>query len=255
MISSEDCFSVWAPEGAAWTEWAKPVLFLTAAGSLPTDRPEASAVDPRIVSVGSGQSAVVVDLPGVEAIDAGLALAARGYRPVPLFNGTQGPSPVIDLDAVVAALGAAADRLKALSLGSDAPPAFLLDARRTTTPGGDLAGRYDNRWMVLPQDFPSFARLGSRGIRECVVLQRGSPTPAEDLCHVLLRWQQGGLRLRLIDLATGREETDLRVREPSWFRRAWYAAITVMGFRRSYVGGFGSAVPQQTASRHGGFYG
>src|SRR5262245_64385018 len=101
MISSEDGFNAWAPDGAAWTEWAKPVIFLTASGSLPTERAApAPSLDLGNIGAGSGQSAVIVDLPGVEAVDTGLALASRGYRPVPLFNGTQGPSPVIEPDAV-----------------------------------------------------------------------------------------------------------------------------------------------------------
>ena len=41
---------------------------------------------------------------------------------------------------------------------------------------------------------------------------------------------------------------------PSWFRRAWYVAIALMGLRRSNVGGFGSMVPERTSSGSG-FYG
>jgi hypothetical protein len=256
MITSEQCFSVWAPDGVAWTEWAKPVVFSTPTGTLPTDPP--ASVSPVVLpGVGDawGQSAIIVDLPGVEAVQVGLALAERGYRPVPLFNGTAGPSPVIDLAPVIGALGAAAERLKHLALRPDAQPAFLLDARRATPSGAGEPGRYDNRWVVLPQDFPSVAFLASKGVREVTLIQRDATWPAEDLSHVLLRWQQAGVRLRVIDLATGRVEDDVRVREPSWFRRAWYVAITVMGFRRSNVGGFGSAVPQQTGSGGSGFYG
>lgn len=58
-----------------------------------------------------------------------------------------------------------------------------------------------------------------------------------------------------VRLAAFLVEDDVRVREPKWFRRACYAALAMMRFRRSNVGGFGSAVPQQTASRHAGYLG
>ena len=42
-----------------------------------------------------------------------------------------------------------------------APPAFLLDSDRMKAPAPD-PGRFDNRWLVFPQDFPSAAFLRSR---------------------------------------------------------------------------------------------
>lgn len=255
MISSEDCFRIWAPDGSAWSEWAKPVVFSTPTGTLPTDLPSPSSplVLPGVRDSG-GHAAIIVELPGVEAVQVGLALAERGFRPVPLFNGTQGPSPVIDLEPVIGALGAGAALLQRITLRPDAPPAFLLDSRRATTTGAREPGRYDNRWIALPQDFPSAAFLASRGVKEVALILRGGTSPAVDLSHVLFRWQQAGIRIRAIDLASGRVEEDVRVREPSWFRRACYVAVALMGLRRSNVGGFGSAVPHQTAGRSG-FYG
>ena len=87
------------------------------------------------------------------------------------------------------------------------------------------------------------------------LVQRGGTSPATDLSHVLLRWQQAGIRLRVIDLTSGKADENVQVTEPSLFRRAWYVAITLLGLRRSNVGGFGSTVPEQTASGRGGFYG
>ena len=253
MISSEECFSAWAPDGAAWTEWAKPVVFSTPSGMLPIDAPAPPpAVVPPDVGDASSGAAVIVDVPGDEAVELGLLLAAKGFRPVPLFNGTQGPSPVIDLEPMVKGLGAGAARLRQLTLAPDAPPAFLLDARRGLDAGRVQPGSYDNRWVVLPQDFPSAAFLASKGIRQVTLILRGATSPPVDLSHVLLRWQQAGLRIRVADLATGRVDDNVRVREPNWFRRACYAALAIMRLRRSNIGGFGSAVPQQTAG-HGAF--
>jgi hypothetical protein len=199
-----------------------------------------------------GSTAIVVDLPSDESVVVGVALAERGFRPVPLYNGTDGPNPVVTTDGLVAALGSGSQKLKTIALRPEAPPAFLLDSNRRDSMGALSAGYYDNRWVVLPQDFPSATYLQSGGITEAILLQRHTLAPVEDLAHVLLRWQQGGLKLRSIDLATNKSE-DLVVVEPSLFRKTWYAAIALLGLRRNNVGGFGSTVPEQ--AERTGFYG
>jgi hypothetical protein len=253
-MTNQDCFAIWAPEEALWTQWAKPVAFAGAMMPLGGEPP----LDPPALQIPGmpeswTQSAIVVDLPGEEAVGVGIALAERGYRPVPLFNGTEGPKAVIDVEPITRALGLGAEALSLTSLPPDARPAFLLDSRRSDDGGAKDPGRYDNRWVVLPQDFPSAAFLGSKGIREVVLLQRASLSPAADLSHVLYRWQQAGIRLNVIDISTGQITDDVRVRRPSKFRMAWYVAIALMGLRRSNVGGFGSTVPEQTS--RSGFYG
>jgi hypothetical protein len=253
MISGENCFAIWAPEGVPWSAWAKPVLFASA-GTLPTDNqlliPELFA--PGLTEI-PGNAAFVLDLPGARAVTAGLAVAARGFRPVPLFNGTEGPSAVVAVKDLVAALGAGSLRLKEMAIQRDAPPAFLLDSDRKGLFTNPPEGSYDNRWVVLPQDLPSATFLRSHGILEVVLVQSDRLVPATDLSHVLLRWQKGGLRLRAIDLDGGRTEANLQVSEPSLFRYAWYGAVALMGLRRSNVGGFGSPVPEQSSGS--GFYG
>ena len=256
MLSGEECFGIWAPDGVAWAQWAKPVLF--AQGPLVTD-PETPLKVPDLPGNPETwtEAGIVVDLRGAEAVGVGLALAARGYRPVPLFNGTTGPGAVIDVDPIRSALGAGVDVLRRLTIAPDARPAFLIDANRGDPRlNAETAGYYDNRWIVLPQDFPSATFLASHGVREVVLIQRDSLNPSEDLSHVLRRWQEGGIRLRAWDLASGRTADPLTVPPPSRFRVAWYAAVALLGLRRSNVGGFGSAVaPQSTGGAGSGFYG
>ena len=55
-------------------------------------------------------------------------------------------------------------------------------------------GKFDNRWVVFPQDFPSATFLRSRGVADVLLIHSGKSVQ-EDLAHVLLRWQQGGLRM------------------------------------------------------------
>ncbi len=244
-ISREDAFAAWAPEGVSWSEWAKPVAFANGEAYFEM-RTIADSEIPDVPLTFDSSCAVIVDLPGSDAVFAGVALAMRGWRPVPLFNGTRGPSPAIDVIPIQLAMGHAVERLKWLTISPDAPPAFLIDSRRQGGPKLPPVGSYDNRWVVLPQDFPSGALLASHGIRSAVILQRSADGMfiANDLRHVVRRWQEQGIRIDVAQIDTKRIETVV-VQAPSSFRRAWYVAMALFGLRRSNVGGFGSIVPHE----------
>jgi hypothetical protein len=53
----------------------------------------------------------------------------------------------------------------ARQIALNAPPAFLLDAAIGVEIGFQVAGRFDNRWLVFPQEF-SFPRTISLARRE-----------------------------------------------------------------------------------------
>jgi hypothetical protein len=244
-MTAERCFEIWAPDQVGWSAWAKPVLFSQLRDS--STEPHAVTAFSRPLPRFSSGTALIVDLNGTEAINAGVELAREGWRPVPLFNATNGPKPLVNVLPLMGALLAGADVLEGLSIRPDAPPAFLLDARRME--GNAKVGVYDNRSVVLPQDFPSATMLATRGIREIVVIQRSQDTPQRDLCHVLLRWQQAGIELRQ-QKASG-EMRDLVVSPPSWFRKTWYRIVALSGLRRSNVGGFGAVVPEESSGGYG----
>ena len=269
-MNNEECFDVWAPELNPWSRWAKPALFCgptvpapgqPAATGQPSAQvmvpgaatavpaaPAAPDIDVSWVQDPRPRTALVVDLPGVASVRAGLALARRGYRLVPLFNTTVGPSPVIDTASIAAELMKGAEELRTISLPPDAPPAFLLDSERTRPSTPPAPGRYDNRWIVFPQDFPSANYLQAAGIGEILLVQREAAAPADDLAHVLLRWQQAGLQLLAGDPQTRGRPRTLAVTPPSRFRRAWYRALALAGFRRNDAGGFGAIIPLVTSS-------
>jgi hypothetical protein len=214
----------------------------SAAGSAPVDLfwvPEAG-----------GRTAIVVDLPGLQSLQAGVALARRGYRPVPLYNSSVGPSALVDCETLARQLAADAHAIREIGLKADAPPAFLLDANRMTPAVPPKPGAFDNRWVVFPQDFPSATYLRARGITEVLLLHEGREA-AEDLAHVLRRWQENGLRMQsAAPLERGRI-SDLVVKRPSGFRRAWYRVIAAAGLRRNNAGGFGGVIPMPSSG--GGF--
>lgn len=254
-MNPSELFDLWAPATDVWSRWAKPVLFAELGGVQAMD-PNADPL-PQLNVRADLATAYVLDLPGPMSVKAGLALLQCGIRPVPLFNGNRGPGSGIgplsivpaevNNDSVVAWLLAGATLLQRYHLAPGVPPAFLLDSRRNPTlkPG---PGRFDNRWIVFPQDFPSAAFLKAHGNGRVVLVQEDPlRQPAEDLAHVLRRWQEAGLSLFISSLEGIGAPQPLAVPRPKRFRSLWYAALAVAGFRRSSAGGFGSIVPQPSS--------
>jgi len=104
---------------------------------------------------------------------------------------------------------------------------------------------------VLPQDFPSATFLRAHGVTDVLLIHNGKSVQ-EDLAHVLLRWQQGGLRLQSAS-PSSTATSELTVQKPSWFRQAWYRMLTISRLRRNNAGGFGAVIPVRTGG--GGHYG
>jgi hypothetical protein len=241
---NEAIYATWAPEGALWSPWVRPVLFTQLEGlGLSRDTIDLTGLDDARLPDARG-CALIVDLPGSESVLLGLAIASRGFRPIPLFNSTSGPAPLVDVLPIAHQLFSGAWLLREIRIRPEAPPAFLIDADRMR--GSPAPGRFDNRSVVLPQDFPSGTLLRSKGIHEALLVQRGT-TVREDLAHVLVRWQESGVKLRVLDVQGGGDPDDLRVGPPRLFRRAWYGVVALLGLKRNNVGGFGGLIPEATS--------
>ena len=250
-MNPSELFDLWAPPAAVWSRWAKPVLFADFSAVVAVD-PINDPLPP-LNTTADRETALVLDLPSAGSVKAGLALVKAGFRPVPLFNGTRGPKvsvvgvTIVDNEAILSWLAAGAALLAQQNLPFDAPPAFLLDSRRRTQVTAS-PGRFDNRWIVFPQDFPSANFLRSQGIARAVLVQEDAlRPPQEDLAHVLRRWQETGLPLFAATLDSLASPMPLLVQRPSRFRSLWYVALAVMGLRRNSAGGFGSIVPQPSS--------
>jgi hypothetical protein len=249
-MNPSQLFEVWAPPSVVWSRWAKPVLFAES-GSIGPSPPSEGSIVPPLNLRPDPKCAVILDLPSATSVKVGLALAEAGFRPVPLFNGNRGPqvlsSALVDNDAILASLLQGAVELERLQLPFDAPPVFLLDSRRrplvSLTPG-----RFDNRWIVFPQDFPSANFLKSQGIVQALLIQEDpNAQPQEDLAHVLKRWQEAGLPVSIANVESANHPRALEIQRPSHFRSLWYAALALVGLRRNSAGGFGSVIPQPSS--------
>lgn len=254
-MTPSELYNIWAPQDSIWSPWAKPVLFAELSAVPLAPQLQILSLDvPRM----DAPAAVVIDLPGRESVSVGVTLAQAGYRPIPCFNGAAGPaldvanSAVVNVTPIITALAEGAHVVVQLRLAADAPPAFLIDANRRIESRLAAPGRFDNRWVVFPQDFPSANFLKQHGIRSILLVQTGGASqPRSDLAHVLLRWQEAGLPVFGWDPAAKSHAAPLHVARPSQFRSAWYRALTILGLRRNSAGGFGSIVPEPSSGGHG----
>jgi len=240
MMLNADRFTLykqWAPDGARWTAWAKPVLF----ASLQCQKADKLDI-PETPVLPNARTMVVVDLPGRHGVEEALALAKKGFRPVPLYNGVMGMGKtLVSVRELGEALYKGADILQELRLPDDAPPVFMLDSDRMSGKKvRDAYNTYDNRWCVFPQDMPSAACLKSRGIERIIVRIKKNIEP--DLERILYDYQKNGIALyALRHNANSPKELTVPKRSPlsGW---AYRFRVTV-GLRRSAAGGFGGKIP------------
>lgn len=268
-------FQLWAPPEVVWSRWVKPVIFAqevipTMGGaSLTTPSPKRIGIAGRwpeedapayrgaafwanyVDNLPLDQStALVVDVPGADAVTIGLRLATRGMRPAPIFNTCNGPAAVVKIDAIIERLAQGATMLPQMPLPVNAPPAFLIDSKRNHTSIPPEPGDFDNRWMVFPYDFPSATFLAAQGIKTVILLY---DTQAEDLSHVLKRWHDAGLTVVTQRWTTPGPLQPYHAFRPPYFRQLWYAFLITLAhnLRYSNVGGFGAMWPHPTQGRTG----
>lgn len=258
-MTGEELFSLWAPRDSIWSPWAIPVPFAQmSCPDLPDQATGTLATDATSIVDAADSLAIVVDLPGGDTIRFGLALAQRGFRPVPVIDGS--PSPflapvslhlhyeearsnqivVVDMTDLLAALCAGGKLLQTLPLPANAPPAFLLDSMRMSGEKNTEKAIFDNRWKVIPQDFPSVAFLKQQGIRQVILVQKERRRPPEDLAEVLVRWQRAGVEMLLSDERYTRQAQAIRIAEPPGLRGSWRRLLEIFGLRRNSVAAFGA---------------
>lgn len=256
-MTREEIFACWAPPASPWSAWARPTLFVEAR-PLSDELIRERVFSPAPVDwapAPSERAALVLDVPGPQAIRLGLSLAAAGYRPVPLFNGAaSGFRECVRTDDFRDLLALYADDLAALRIRDDAPPVFLLDSRRLAGGRHPAPGSFDNRWVVFLQDFPSATRLSAHGIRRAVWITESPDAVCGDVLHVLRSWARDGLPVtRQVAEQTG--EGPLPAGTFSLLRALWYRLGAVAGLSRHNTGGFGAPVPLPEISSGSGYRG
>lgn len=197
MIGKE-IYKIYAPENAKWVKWVRPVPF--AAIDRYSRKPVADWVNRRVIFLEKYKSdtAIFVDLKGKESVEVGIGLARLGYRPIPLFNGTdeqEGSSAIIDTYLCERALINGSDILKNIKLQNDANPAFLLDSSRTDR-YRSKESVFDNSWDIYKQDIPSLEYFKQNGISRIIVV---GDKVQNDLKKIFLKFQDGGIKFYTTD--------------------------------------------------------
>jgi hypothetical protein len=252
MMNERLSYDVWAPEGLPWSPWVKPVLFTQSPGRSETDRDPPPSFPPELAEeFARTRQALTLDLRDEHGVLVAAQLLGAGFRPVPLYNTSHAPGSLLELDEILHAMEDMTPALGESRLLPDAPPVFLLDYRRTLEGRKLSAGQYDNRWVVFPQDFPSARYLKEQRIEGVVHVTEVGHPPQEDLAHVLLRWQEEGVRMRSLTLRPLDGPRDLEVQRPGWYKSLFHVFQVKLGLRRNSAGGFGAMIP--TANSGGGF--
>ena len=166
-------YEKWAPRGCKWVEWVRPVPFVAIEkSSNPIEYVEFQTHDISYLKELPKDTAIFVDISGDSSIEEGISLAKFGFRPIPIYNGTneqEGSIGVVNNHEVEDSLLWGAMELDKITIAKDAPPAFLLDRDRTNMYQMDDSV-FDNSWDIYDQDVPSPEYFLENGITKVIVI-------------------------------------------------------------------------------------
>lgn len=194
-MTGKDLFKIWAPLGVKWVDWVRPVPFISINDSLKINE-VCDFTLPKINYINQvlSDTAIIVDLPDYEGIKEGIALANLGFRPIPVYNGTnqqEGAMPMVDNNTIEFALKWGALELKKISISNDAPPVFLLDSNRMNRLKTN-SFVFDNSWDIYAQDIPSAEYFLKNNIKRIII--RGAVIQ-KDLSKILYKFQEKGIEI------------------------------------------------------------
>ena len=197
-MRGKEIYKIYAPNGAKWIEWVRPVPFV--AIDTYNRKPIANFLDRKAMFLKKYQqdTAIFIDLPGKESIELGIGLAHMGYRPIPVFNGTdeqQGSQATTNTYLIESCLINGSEKLKNIKLENDANPTFLLDSYRTNRYRAKES-IFDNSWDLYKQDIPSAEYFKQNGINKIIVV---GEVIQPDLKKIFLKFQEKGIEIYITD--------------------------------------------------------
>ena len=193
-MSGKETFKIWAPYGIKWTDWVRPVPFITIDNNLNNEFYDFSIPSINYINSLERDTAFIIDLPSYNSIKEGIALAKLGYRPIPIFNGTNEQLGVISTtnnNIIGPALVWGALELKNIVLDNNTSPVFLLDTNRMNRRKMD-EGVFDNSWDIYHQDLPTYKYFLDNGINKIVIR---SNSIQNDLNKILYKFQKNGVKI------------------------------------------------------------
>lgn len=194
-MTGREIYEVWALASRKWKPWVRPVPFVVINDEF-TVYTSANLKIPEIQYTKNilEDTAIIVDLPGIESIREGLALAKIGYSPVPIYNGTieqEGAIATTDNKTVITGLMLGAFELNKIQTSEKEIPVFLLDTNRMNRLKMNISV-FDNSWDIYDQDIPSAEYFIKNGINKIIIR---SDKIQRDLNKILYKFQEKGIQI------------------------------------------------------------
>lgn len=206
------------PPQSPWARYGKLTLLASIDGASGSrELPDVDALEVlKTAERAAGQLAVVgapadtmwiVDVRGAASVAFGAALSKRAQTPIApvlTFNNWPAPNELVPAEETLAALLTRTPKLPAPDELSTRP-VFLLDAWRLAyrfdRPDDDVV---DNRYALMPTDFPAPVALTTQGIRRVIYVVEDldeTEQEEEDLHPVLRAYYDAGIAVHMVDLA------------------------------------------------------
>lgn len=207
-MTGKDIYKIWAPEGAKWVEWVRPVPFIGITDDLGKYQvddftiPKINSIQEPIENIFSAikdftkNTAIIIDLPGNNSIKEGIAITKLGFRPIPIYNGTdeqEGAMATVNNKVIKIGLVKGALELTKIQMDKNAPPAFLLDSNRMNRYKMNESV-FDNSWDIYAQDIPSAEYFLKNDINKIIIIGK---IIHKDLKIILYPFQQKGISIYL----------------------------------------------------------
>lgn len=215
-MNCKEIYRIWAPFDSEWAKWVRPVQFIGVNEKITVydhkkDLSKTINYIPNILKKIKNikDYAIIIDLPGLESIEEGLNIARLGFRPIPLYNGTDeqlGAIPTVDNKEIKIGLIKGSEIIKNMKIEKDAPPAFLLDSNRMNRHKMNES-IFDNSWDIYAQDMPSAEYLLNNGICKIIVI---CEKLQKDLKKILYKFQKKGIKIYLSSMYDESKEIKIR---------------------------------------------
>ena len=182
-MTNKDIFKIWAPSNKKWVNWVRPVPFVTIGKNIQRFYPSNITLPFISYLENKKSTAIIVDLPNTQSVEAGIFLLQHGYRPIPIYNGTMEQNGVMattDNKSIQSALIWGVVALSNIKLPDDAPPAFLTDTNRLQRHKANESV-FDNSWDVYHQDLPTEDYFLNNGIEKIIVVSNKLSKDLKDI--------------------------------------------------------------------------
>ncbi len=191
-MTNKEVYKIWAPYHKKWTNWVRPVPFIYLDESI-NEFIDYNISHINYLSKILDNTAIIIDINGIDSIKEGIELAKIGYRPIPIFNGTSSNNALSTTNnkVIEPLLIWGALELKKIKLKDNALPVFLLDDNRLNRYKINR-GIFDNSWDVYYQDLPSSKYFLNNNIDK--ILVRANKIN-KDLNKILYDYQNNNIKI------------------------------------------------------------